>query len=127
MRRPYNRANLASITTTEETIYSYASSAYLATKIEGDNTEIEGDIKEDIEESALNNKIIIKKPNSFILEPKSYKEAISDNNPYKPYWLRSMQRELNTLETNKTWELISEIPISSNTSNPTTITPIKTR
>jgi hypothetical protein len=38
-----------------------------------------------------------------------------------------MQRELNTLETNKTWELISEIPISSNTSNPTTITPIKTR
>ncbi|KAF4615563.1 hypothetical protein G7Y89_g15302 [Cudoniella acicularis] len=116
-RRPYNKANLATLdNTTLKDVYEYASSAYLATKIEG--------VKEEEEVSTItaNNKIIIKKPSGFILEPKTYEEAISKNNPYKDFWIRSMQGELNTLETNNTWELISEPLTSTSTS-----TPLKTR
>lgn len=130
-RKPFNyyksKAKLATSSSNsniENTIYSYTSSAYLASKKEEDKTILEGE---------TSSKIIIKKPNSYILEPKTYEEAISENNPYKEDWIRSMQKELDTLELNNTWKSLSEPlePRPSKTkqlpNNSITINPIKTR
>jgi hypothetical protein len=91
-------------------IYNLASSAYLTSKIEGDsnnNTE----------------KVIINKTkDTIILEPKSYKEATSLNNPYKDYWTKAMQKEINSLISNNTWDIIT-----NNSTTDSIIKPIKTR
>jgi hypothetical protein len=39
-----------------------------------------------------------------LVEPKSYKEAVSSE--FKDYWSKSKSNELKTLENNNTWELV---------------------
>ena len=41
---------------------------------------------------------------NIIKKPKSYKEAI--NSIYKEYWIKAMQKELNTLNSNNTWNIV---------------------
>jgi hypothetical protein len=105
--RPYKKkASLAlnTLKKKEKEIYLQASQAYLSTKIEGDSTrEVEGI------ENSTSNKVTIKKPSTPILEPRTYEEAISPNNPYKDYWVKSMQIELETLEGNNTWKCTPEL------------------
>ncbi|CAL3964922.1 unnamed protein product [Diplocarpon coronariae] len=56
---------------------------------------------------------------SEIPEPKNYQEAI--NSAYKEYWLKAMQKELDSLEELNTWEIL---PYEANTP---TYKPLKTR
>jgi hypothetical protein len=73
-------------------------------------------IKED-----KNDKIIVFKKDisdiNLIKKLESYKEAI--NSIFKDYWLKSMQKELNTLKANNTWQIV---PYKDNI-----IKPLKTR
>ena len=66
-------------------------------------------IKEELkeEENNLEEKIIINfKDNnpSNIIEPNTYQEAIKS--PYKEYWEKAMKKELNSLKSNNTWNLV---------------------
>ncbi|CAL3969519.1 unnamed protein product [Diplocarpon coronariae] len=63
--------------------------------------------------------IIAKEGLSEIPEPKNYQEAI--NSAYKEYWLKAMQKELDSLEELNTWEIL---PYEANTP---TYKPLKTR
>lgn len=102
------KSNL-SLTDTSTSIYNLASHAYLTSKIEGNSNN-------------NSEKIIINKTkDSIISEPKSYEEAISINNPYRDYWIKAMQKELDTLEYNNTWSYYT------NTSSNNNIKPLKTR
>ncbi|CAL3962787.1 unnamed protein product [Diplocarpon coronariae] len=78
------------------------------------------DLSENIYSKPSTTKIIIAKEGlSEILEPKNYQEAI--NSAYKEYWLKAMQKELDSLEELNTWEIL---PYEANTP---TYKPLKTR
>ena len=112
--RSHTSTKLASYNKDINSIYNLASTAYLTSKIEGDSTSNNNEPE----------KVIINKTkDTIILEPKTYNEAISDNNPYKDYWIRAMQKEIDSANKNNTWDIIT-----SNTSNSNSnIIPIKTR
>ncbi|CAL3971562.1 unnamed protein product [Diplocarpon coronariae] len=78
------------------------------------------DLSENIYSKPSTTKIIIAKEGlSEIPEPKNYQEAI--NSAYKEYWLKAMQKELDSLEELNTWEIL---PYEANTP---TYKPLKTR
>ena len=75
------------------TIYDLASKAYITT--------LEDDLEQD------KSKIIIENQNTQDLyEPKNYKEALAS--PYKDFWIKAMEIELGSLETNNTWDLVNK-------------------
>jgi hypothetical protein len=86
-------------------LYSLAFQAYLSSINKGENVESSNNENTKI---TLNKEdkvfIELKKP----IEPTSYIEAI--NNPYKGYWQKAMQKEIDSLESNKTWELVPPKP-----------------
>ncbi|EKD14770.1 retrotransposon protein, putative, unclassified [Drepanopeziza brunnea f. sp. 'multigermtubi' MB_m1] len=69
----------------------------------------------------LNNRLIEEQTQAIIppLEPKSYEEAINSA-LYKDYWLKSMQNEIDSLESQNTWKVV-------NKSASNNIKPLKTR
>jgi hypothetical protein len=74
-------------------IYKLASTAYLTSLTRGENQDLK------------NEKVFINKSkDGLVNEPKSYEQAI--NSPHKELWLKSMAKELNSLEENKTWDIV---------------------
>ena len=95
-------------------IYNIAATAYIGTLIGDDykalNTEssllnIESD-SDSIKSSNNSGQVIITKPDYNITEPKSYLEAV--NSAESSYWQKAMQKELDKLKSNNTWDLVNK-------------------
>ena len=86
-------------------IYNLASLAYLTSLTKGENEDLDN-----------NNKIIINKSDKLVKEPNSYIEAM--NSPYKDLWLKAMEKELKSLDSNNTWDIVPSSP---------NVKPLKTR
>jgi len=115
-------------------LYRLASLAFLESYNKGVNSDFNDNnlslnTTPNIEEDSTNtSKIIVyKKDLKFpiiLKDPKSYKEAHSSL--YKDYWILAEQKELNSLKSNNTWNLIAKKDINSSPIN-SIIKPLKTR